>query len=546
MAHPSRLTGFKNFAIATWNVCTRDKDNLTNFAFQLYDVKGRGELGLADVRLLLSEIFGSEFETKPVSKDLMRRMIRFDYKGTALDAHVSLDLFMQITLGNPMMLYPAFELQRKVQEKTLGVKGWDKITARREKAALDGSFNVSNVAAIINEGKPRRASVIAIDNRHLLPLAAAHGSKKIVLAGLQRSTKVQAEGDYLDYTYEKEETFTDKMKTAMQEAARNPTGAAAAAASLAAKAVRDSVESTVELAGKAASTVAETATAIASPQTAQRRASLAALENMKAAERRGSVSGGAGAKGAESSSSSAVSPLDTHASHTPNDYTGAELNAYIAKRRASAAGEGLYAGRRGSISGGAATGAGAERRGSAATGLGAAAAAARRASAAGLPSPTEARTTDGKRKSLAVTTLPSDVDPNTEEPPLPGSIVVNRRGSVSGQVAVTTSAASVAALRGLMPTAHAADELQSPSAVEVDTSEPLAAPRGGRRTSVSARNIDASGSSANYGSGSYGGGGSGGGAERRGSQTDSAAVKAAMEKNNELIARAMRRASVNA
>lgn len=562
--------------IATWNICTRDKANLSNFAFQLYDVQGRGELGLADVRLLLSELFGQDFETKPVSKELMKKMIRFDYKGTALDAHVNIKQFMDLTLASPLMLYPAFELQRKIQERVMGIRAWEAVTKRREKGARDGSFDINNVAAIVNDGKSRRASMVPVDGRHFMSVAAAMEAKgKVVIAGLQRSTKVTAEADYIDLTPEEAgPSLAEKIKAAAEAAAKDPTGTAAAIAAKAAAAVKDGAVSVASTAVSVAKATADTLSVTG--EGAARRASIAQLEALKAADRRASAAG------------PPASPVPEGTSQ--GDLTTHEMASYIARRRASAAGDNMY-GRRNSAAGTEADSAAGRRasvtrRNSAAgtdAGHGSSAAAARRASATGmggvgggrrqsvnavtmgdesLTPASPSASSANKRGSIVVRTIPADDDGEGEArggggggaaPAAATSLMVNRRGSVSGATAVSTSAfmakagAAGFATAEVDATGRIKPEELSPSAVEADTSTPLEAPRGERRGSVAKSSSKRRASVDDESSGQA----RGGGGNRRGSaaamspaERRASAVKEITTANAELISRAIRRASV--
>jgi Ca2+-binding EF-hand superfamily protein len=228
---------FKNFVVAAWSICTRDKNSLAHFAFQLYDIQGRGELGLADVRLLLAELFGPSFEEKPAPKEIMDKLVRRDHTGKALEAHVDVKAFSQIVLIRPLLLFPAFELQNKLQEKTLGTSRWETVTTRRDEQVSNGTFDITRVVLLANEGRPRRASVLPVSDRHVMGLTAAAGPMlRATPIGMKRGTKVKAEDDYYDLSpemVERDATILERVTEAVQYAVDNPRDAAIEVASTA-------------------------------------------------------------------------------------------------------------------------------------------------------------------------------------------------------------------------------------------------------------------------------------------------------------------------
>ena len=158
---------FQAFLIICWSICTRDKNNLINFSFQIYDILGRGELGLADIRLLLSEVFGTNFENHKAGKEIYHSLVRFDYQNQPLEAHISPKLFYTISQNHPLLLFPAFELQQKLINKTLKHK-WEDVTERRDKAIKLKKFDIMKVISLANDHKQRRGSMVPISDRHML------------------------------------------------------------------------------------------------------------------------------------------------------------------------------------------------------------------------------------------------------------------------------------------------------------------------------------------------------------------------------------------
>jgi len=253
---------FRAWLLACWSICTRDADNLVNFAFQMYDVKGRGELGLADVRLLLIEIFGLKFREKETAEKMYHVLVRFDYQDKALEAHVTLADFFKYAKASPILCQPAFRLQTTLSGLTLGARGWENVTARRNKAVKAGTFDVLAVVQLANLQRGRDASVVPLDARHIVPFRAATGVKMALvesLPGLRTYTKVAPEEDYGEVNTrrrnhrkaeeeagalaqaaeEAAERLRESIKVGLKEAWADPLSAAGTAASLAGMALKN-------------------------------------------------------------------------------------------------------------------------------------------------------------------------------------------------------------------------------------------------------------------------------------------------------------------
>ena len=58
---PTLAPDFRSFVIWCWFICARGPDTLALFAFNLYDLYGKGYLGLLEVQNLVSEVYGADF-----------------------------------------------------------------------------------------------------------------------------------------------------------------------------------------------------------------------------------------------------------------------------------------------------------------------------------------------------------------------------------------------------------------------------------------------------------------------------------------------------
>jgi Ca2+-binding EF-hand superfamily protein len=178
---------FRGFVVSAWNMCSRDAEGLAVFAFQMYDRKQGGSLGVADVRLLLREVYGSAYATNPLASDIERKMVVYDFRGAAVSADVTLSKFVVVTRGAATLLYPAFELQRRIQEHTLGEAAWERATARRAVLAREGKFDIKGIVDLMNEGRAKRKGVVPVSAAHFMPYHEVFGqAKSLVLPGLHR------------------------------------------------------------------------------------------------------------------------------------------------------------------------------------------------------------------------------------------------------------------------------------------------------------------------------------------------------------------------
>ena len=133
---------FLEFMISVWNICTMKIDTLTNFTFDIYDLDSDGELSLPEIELMVQELYnGSDWWTS--DQDQIRRQatpqvgqkeqILDDVSRYAEDRGGVLDLtsFTIYTMNHSMLLFPVFQIQRKIQIRVMGMSYWDEIERSR-------------------------------------------------------------------------------------------------------------------------------------------------------------------------------------------------------------------------------------------------------------------------------------------------------------------------------------------------------------------------------------------------------------------------------
>ncbi len=115
---------FGEFMAGLYNYCTLSKTALEKFAFDLFDDDSSGNIEVAEIRTLAKLVYGKRYS----EKDLDKVLAKFDK-----DANGSLDLseFHLLCRRHTYFLFPAFELQRKLQTKIIGSNYWTRATQQR-------------------------------------------------------------------------------------------------------------------------------------------------------------------------------------------------------------------------------------------------------------------------------------------------------------------------------------------------------------------------------------------------------------------------------
>lgn len=130
---------FREFVVALYSYCTADKPGLIAFAYQLYDTDGSKLLDLEEVTQLIREVYGDEYKS---SRRAQRLMVKIQEVAQDAVAHlppttsppdVTEATFTKFCRKNPALLFPAFQLQRELQERVMGVKFWNRQTKGRYK-----------------------------------------------------------------------------------------------------------------------------------------------------------------------------------------------------------------------------------------------------------------------------------------------------------------------------------------------------------------------------------------------------------------------------
>ncbi|KAL3770976.1 hypothetical protein ACHAW5_000378 [Stephanodiscus triporus] len=135
---------FLEFMITVWNICTFKIDSLSNFTFDMYDLDSDGELSLPEIERMVEELYGTSG-----GKQCLKEAIEFaEARGGALN----LNSFTAFTGNHQLLLFPVFQIQRKIQQKVFGVRFWENV----ERSSKE-NFNDPNAK---NEFNPRHVQIL--------------------------------------------------------------------------------------------------------------------------------------------------------------------------------------------------------------------------------------------------------------------------------------------------------------------------------------------------------------------------------------------------
>ncbi|CAM9426212.1 unnamed protein product, partial [Pylaiella littoralis] len=158
----------REFIIGVWNYCTYDTTLVSKLLFGIYDVDKRGRITMAELDSMLRMLYGTPDADPEVLKALA-------INGAEDEDALTFDEFVQAVKDNYEVAQPAFELQKAIRRKVLGVKYWEKMTRQRTK--MYGSYDQGDVTsaeaveAIVSTKQQERLREL---ERKRLEVAAQH------------------------------------------------------------------------------------------------------------------------------------------------------------------------------------------------------------------------------------------------------------------------------------------------------------------------------------------------------------------------------------
>ena len=117
----SGMLNFKEFAVGVWNYSTYDEHLITKFAFDIFDVDRMGKLDLAECDALIRMVY----DVEQADPEIMEKIDRNK------DGEITIDEFSEIVSTDRYILQPAFDLQKAIRQRMLGVKYWEQETQKR-------------------------------------------------------------------------------------------------------------------------------------------------------------------------------------------------------------------------------------------------------------------------------------------------------------------------------------------------------------------------------------------------------------------------------
>ncbi|KAL7431718.1 hypothetical protein ACHAXM_004563 [Skeletonema potamos] len=136
---------FLEFMVSVWNVCTFKIESLSNFTFDMYDLDCDGELSIPEIENMVRELFGDAG-----GKLCLREATIY---AAELGGALNLNAFISFTATHQTLLFPMFQIQRKIQKKVFGVQFWEEIE-RSSKEEYD------HTGRNRNEFNPRHVQIL--------------------------------------------------------------------------------------------------------------------------------------------------------------------------------------------------------------------------------------------------------------------------------------------------------------------------------------------------------------------------------------------------
>jgi hypothetical protein len=119
---------FFEFCFSIWNYCTMTPGSLVSFAFGTYAKGVNGELCGKDMRVILREFYGDDYHKNTTAVTVER-----DFNVLLRDKfdEIRQGDFKEFCKKHPLLLWPVFRLQERLQTKILGKSFWKDVAQRR-------------------------------------------------------------------------------------------------------------------------------------------------------------------------------------------------------------------------------------------------------------------------------------------------------------------------------------------------------------------------------------------------------------------------------
>lgn len=184
---------FREFVLSVWNYATLGDEALYLFSFDMYDRDCSNELDISEIGRMLKDLYGKNFESN-------KRAMKLYQKISASDAQKFGPFeFREFAKSHPALFFPAFEMQRKLQNKVLGKRFWKNHAQKRVARSGTEYVRVKDLIGLRtrpDEGVAMTASESKSYESMAAVHAMAHDTKVKQLMELTNTRQKRAEHKY--------------------------------------------------------------------------------------------------------------------------------------------------------------------------------------------------------------------------------------------------------------------------------------------------------------------------------------------------------------
>ena len=137
---------FREFGVSLWNYCTQDHLALISFAFDLYDLDNSGSIDTNELTQMLAEVYGDRVENNTYAQNIKKKIK--SYSGI-VPGQISKPEFVKFAQSHPALLFPSFQVQRKLQQKAIGESFWNRLADKRFKAFGHDRIDINTIRTLV-------------------------------------------------------------------------------------------------------------------------------------------------------------------------------------------------------------------------------------------------------------------------------------------------------------------------------------------------------------------------------------------------------------
>ena len=115
------------------------------FAFDLYDRDTSGFIDRSELIILLREVYGQEFHNSPQARGCLQEIEHRAQEHGLDNDLIGINTFREYCAKRPALLFPAFQMQYKLQKSSLGIYFWEKYSAIRMEISAGEYMTISQL-----------------------------------------------------------------------------------------------------------------------------------------------------------------------------------------------------------------------------------------------------------------------------------------------------------------------------------------------------------------------------------------------------------------